>query len=52
MKKIQIEIEKWKNRDLSMAGKITVLKTLIMSKIWYIAKVTGLQKKFIAVFTK
>ena len=30
-------IEKWKRRDLTILGKITVIKTLIISKITYIA---------------
>lgn len=46
-KKIKTEIDKWTNRDLSMTGKITVLRTLVLSKLWHVAKVTSLQRKFI-----
>ena len=45
--KTTIEMEKWTNRDLSMTGKISALRTFVLSKIWHVAKVTGLQKKFI-----
>lgn len=47
LKKIDTEIEKWQNRNLSMSGKIAVIRILMLSKIWHIAKVTGLSKTFI-----
>ena len=46
-RKMDHEFEKWKDRNLSMNGKITILRTLILSKIWHVGRVTGLQKKFI-----
>ena len=51
-RKIEEEIENWKNRNLSMKGKIAVIRTLVLSKMWHIAKVTGLQRKFIETVNK
>ena len=45
--KIEGVIEKWEDKALSMTGKILLLRTLVVSKIWHVAKVTGLQRKFI-----
>lgn len=45
--KIESEIDKWKDRNLSMGGKIAILRTLVTSKVWHIAKVTGLRSTFI-----
>ena len=45
--KIGPVFEKWKDRNLSMSGKTTVLRTMILSKIWHYAKMNGLQKKFV-----
>ena len=45
--KIEEVIDKWRDKDLSMGGKVLILRTLVTSKIWHIAKVTGLQRKFI-----
>lgn len=47
-KNIENEIEKWKDRNLSMSGKVSVLKTLVTSKLWHIAKVTRLRKRFMS----
>ena len=41
------EFEKWKDRNLSMIGKVMILRTMILSKIWHYAKVRRPRKKFI-----
>lgn len=49
--KIDGELEKWKDRNLSMRGKIAILRTLVTSKIWHVAKVTSLRRSFITKMT-
>lgn len=51
MVKIDNELEKWRDRNLSMRGKIAILRTLVTSKIWHVAKVTALRQKFISQLT-
>ena len=43
--KMDIEIEKWKDRSLSMRGKVTIMRSVILSKIWHVAKVNSLHRK-------
>lgn len=47
MKKVTEVIDKWTGKNLSKQGKIEIINTLALSKIWHTAKVTGLRKKFI-----
>ena len=44
--------EKWKDKELSMSGKVSILRVLVLSKIWHTAKVIGLQRKFIVEINK
>ena len=45
--KIDKELGKWKDKNLSMNGRIAILTTLAVSKIWHWAKVQGVSEKFI-----
>lgn len=50
--KVQKELERWKDRNISMKGKVDILRVLVTSKIWHIARVTGLRRSFILRITK
>jgi hypothetical protein len=43
--KIDETIEKWEDRRLSFVGKVLVIKTVLLSKLWYGARVVILTKK-------
>lgn len=50
--KVRPVLDKWKDRDLSLKGKVNILRTLVASKIWHSAKVTGLRQKFMSWINK
>lgn len=43
--KVQASITKWSRRNLSRKGKLLIIKTILYSKVWHIAKVKGLDEK-------
>jgi len=45
IKKIKDTINKWEGRVLSMKGKLMVINTCIISKIWYGARIIKISKK-------
>lgn len=47
LEKVNTEIDRWTCRNLTLQGKIEIIKVVILSKIWHTAKVTGLRRKFI-----
>ena len=45
--KIEKEIEKWGERRLSFTGKVLAIKTVLLSKIWYGARVLKIPKEIV-----
>jgi hypothetical protein len=44
--KIKTAAEKWEGRRLSFVGKVLVIKTMLLSKLWYGARLINISKKF------
>ena len=52
LQKSQATLDSWRKRNLSVLGKITVIKSLIIPNITYLASVVDLNKKYVSEFKK
>ena len=50
--KIEKTLNIWKNRKLSLKGRVLIIQTLALSEPWYIGKVTGIPVSVIVTIEK